>query len=212
MLYRVKNLADKDLFIDWTLTMLSDEHLAEYKEYEREVFQEISHSQEQMAATSRNRVRIADILKEWVQMVQLGDFKTEINPSTRRMERVPRMNPATKAKEYIPMYKLAAGAEDIVNERQVDNFRKFERRDIEQALKTGESEHKIQHEGFVEIDEVTMDEETQLAAEQGINLEERNYNEMSFRQLRDEAASLGITVPFGTSKVNLTKLLQQKNA
>lgn len=203
--YKVTNTLDRDVYLSWNTELLDSQQRAEWEAYKQTVAYKGSTPE---LATQRNRMPEMLKFTEWIQVRQLGEFETRINPETGQQERVSDTDAHTKSPIFIPKFKIPAKDSIIVSERQMKELSRYAQKDIEQKLKPGETTRKVHTEGWLNIDvytgEPTQAEETVTETKPVAG----DIDSMSYAELIAEAKARGLKVDNRVKKEKILKLLK----
>ena len=140
--YRVKNTG-KVIYTSWTKDLFTDEQLKEWEDYKIAELREKSVDERDVL----NKMPEANRIKQWVTARAMG-----VDPVMEdfRDGKI-RALPTNYRAEY--MFKLPLG-ESFLTESQRNHFRIYEKKEIIQRLKLGQSAPDVQYEGFLEFEEL----------------------------------------------------------
>jgi len=197
-----KTKQPRTLYFTYSIGLLSEEDKARWEAYKETIdFTGDPTNPEEFNA--RLKTPIALKLSEWIAQQQIG----EISPNKEDSQRIARGDGTTiTVPEY--RFKLLPGV-NYLTPSQAGELRRYERKEIIQELKPGESVAKIHFEGFLEIEEVddiaSEVSEEQTVVEQAGQVDLADLKRPELQKIADD---LGIEYKrVGTSNDALIELI-----
>jgi len=142
--FKVTNNA-KPIYLPWTFNLLSNEQAKKWEDYKKtsDYRGNLNDPQDQ---NMRRRTPEADKLRDWCNMNQIG----EVSRLPDDLRTIP-LGDGMKTTVVDYKYCLPLG-ETVVEERAILDLKRYKRVALKQKLEPGQTEAKIEYEGFLDIE------------------------------------------------------------